>query len=177
MRAPDEDPGTDDAGDLPVRDLQAAARTGLASPTGLARAAWDPEPVDPPQVDRGLPGLPWPERSAESIRFATLSAEHWLSRRGVLREWVRLNLWAGVALLAFALLVVPPVTMLLEGTAQWSALVKTTALNVAAAAAGLPPVVIAVGAAVIAIKLLRRGWLRRRSQRRYQDGGDPYGMG
>ena len=126
MRTPDEDPGWDGAGDSPVRDLQAAARTGLAKPTGLVRAAWDPEPVDPPQIDRDLPGLPWPERSAESIRFTALSTEHWLSRRGVLREWLRLNLWVGTALLALALLVVPPVTMLLEGTAEWSELIRAT---------------------------------------------------
>ena len=42
--------------------------------------------------------LTWPERSAEVLRFTGLRIEHWLSRGGWLREWIRLNLWVAVIL-------------------------------------------------------------------------------
>ncbi len=170
---PDGDAGAEAPGG---RNLPAVRQALTPEALRLARSAWNPEPVEPPQIDRELPSLSWPERAAEALRYAALAAEHWVSRRGVLREWLRLNLWVGIALLAFALLVVPPVTMLLEGTAEWSELVKATALNVTATIAGLPPVVIAIATALVAYKLLRRNWLRRRSRGRYHDHGDPYGM-
>ena len=140
----------------------------------LIRRAWKPEPVERPAVDPELPGMPWPERCAETIRYAALRAEHWLSRQGALREWLRLTVWAGIALLAAALLVVPPVTMLLRGVAEWSGLVETTVLNVTSTAMGLPPIVIAVGSVLLAARLLGRRWQSRRSRRRYHDPDDPY---
>ena len=140
----------------------------------LIRRAWSPEPVERPAVDPELPGMPWPERCAEAIRYAALRAEHWLSRQGVLREWLRLTLWAGIALLAAALLVVPPATMLLRGVAEWSGLVESIVLNVTSTVMGLPPIVIAVGSALLAARLLGRRWHSRRGRRRYHDPDDPY---
>ena len=128
----------------------------------LVRKAWRPAPIRKPEVDRDLPDMPWPERCAEAIRYAFLVVEHWLSEQGVLREWIRLNLWVGIGLLAAALLVVPPITLLLEGVAEWSDLVETTTLNVTSTVMGLPPIVIAISTLLIVIKLLSRSWQRRR---------------
>jgi len=139
---------------------------------GYLRKIWRPRPIRRPEVDSDLPKMPWPERCAEALRYATHKVEHWLSSRGVLREWIRLNLWIGVGLLALALLVVPPVTILLEGVADWSGLLKTTALNVTAIVMGLPPIVIAAASLFIVIKLLSRSWRRRRRQHDCRD--DPY---
>ena len=130
-------------------------------------------PVERPSVDPDLPKMPWPERCAEAVRYAFLAAERWLSPQGVLREWLRLNLWVGIGLLAAALLVVPPVTMLLEGAAEWAGLVRTTAANITATVMGLPPVVIAISTALIAFKLLHRRW-RQRRPRGHRDPDDHY---
>ena len=119
--------------------------------------------------------MPWPERCAEAIRYAFLAAEHWLSRQGVLREWLRLNVLIGIALLAAALLIVPPVTLLLEGVASWAGLVETTMSSITATVLGLPPIVIAAGSLLIGAKLLSRSWQRRkRRPRGYPDHHDPY---
>ena len=78
-------------------------------------------------------------------------------------------------LLAAALLVVPPVTMLLEGVAEWAGLVESTSSNVVATVMGLPPIVIAISSVLIAAKLLSRSWQRRKRRHRgYQDPNDPY---
>lgn len=81
----------------------------------LARRMWDPAPVPKPVIDPDLDQLGWPERCAEVVRHALLSVEHWLSRGGWLREWIRLNLWLAVVLIAATVLVIPPVTALLDG--------------------------------------------------------------
>jgi hypothetical protein len=135
----------------------------------LIRKAWRPAPIEKPKIDPDLPGMPWPERCAEAIRYAFMVAEHWLSNRGVLREWIRLNLWVGVGLLVTALLIVPPVTLLLEGVADWSALIKQSVLNVTSMVMGLPPIVIAVSTLLIVIRLLSRNWQRRRQRRGHRD--------
>ena len=89
---------------------------------------------------------------------------------------LRLNLWVGIALLAAALLVVPPVTVLLRGVAEWSGLIETTVSSITATVMGLPPIVIAISSVLIGAKLLTRRWQTRRSRRRYQqhDQNDPY---
>ncbi len=165
----DADPEMPD--NLPVSDPR--SRTEESSGR-LVRRVWRPDPVDHPEVDADLPKLPWPERCAEAIRYAFLSAEHWLSPKGVLREWLRVSLWIGVSLLAAALLVVPPVTLLLEGAVEWTGLVSATASNIVATVTGLPPVVIALGSLFIGYRLLRRHLARRRQQRGYRE--DPYDM-
>lgn len=132
----------------------------------LARRVWDPTAVAKPEIS-DLDELSWPERSAEVVRHALLSVEHWLSRGGWLREWIRLNLWLSVVLLVAALLVVPAVTALLEGVRDWTGLLGATIGNINAAVASLPPIVLALATALLLIKLLQRTWLRRRPQRRH----------
>ena len=142
---------------------------------GLIHYLWKPRPIKQPTIDPALPKLPWPERCAEALRFTFLRAEHWLSRQGVLREWLRLNLWFGIALLAAAVLIVPPVTLLLEGVASWAGLVETTMSSVTATVMGLPPIVIAASSLLIGTKFLTTRWRRRkRHHRGYPDHHDPY---
>lgn len=154
--------------------------TALSSPAGggrnLSVRVWHPEPVARPEVDAALIRMPWPERAAEVIRYSTLRLERWLSPNGALREWLRLNLRVGVIALAVALLVVPPVSMLLRGGAEWSALLKSTLLNVSDTVMGMPPIVIALGALLIGGRFFQRRWLgRRRSRPAYRE-QDPYDM-
>jgi hypothetical protein len=173
-RDPDDGPDGDGLAENPGNPKR---KTGSQrSHQRVIRWVWNPEPIKSPTVDPELPKMPWPERCAEAIRYAFLRGEHWLSRQGVLREWLRINLWVGVALLAASLLVVPPVTMLLTGVAEWSGLIETTVLNVTATVLGLPPIVIAIGTLLIAARLLTRRWQARRSRRRYQnhEQNDPY---
>jgi len=56
------------------------------------RASWDPQPIEPPQVDPELPNLPAVERISETIKYNVLCVEYSLSSGGGLRAWVKLNL-------------------------------------------------------------------------------------
>jgi hypothetical protein len=181
MQTPENDPLFDGDRDEDQLPANPSRRSGEEEPKRfqleLIRQAWKPQPIERPKIDPDLPKMPWPERCAEVIRYAFLGAEHWVSRHGVLREWLRINLWVGVCLLAAALLVVPPVTMLLEGVAEWAGLVENIVSSIVATVMGLPPIVIAISSVLILAKVLSRQWQRRRSRRRYQhqDPNDPYG--
>ena len=131
----------------------------------FARRVWDPAPVAKPVIDPDLDQLSWPERCAEVVRHTLLSIEHWLSRGGWLREWIRLNLWLGVVLLVAALLIVPPVTALLEGFRDWTALVSAAVGNVNTAISALPSIVLALATAFLVVKLIQRYRPKRRPQR------------
>lgn len=155
-------PGSPDEGpDLPGRSLRPVS--------GIARRIWDPTPVPKPQIVPDLEHLGWPERSAEVLRHALLSVEHWLSRGGWLREWIRLNLWLGVVLIVAALMVVPPVTALLEGVRDWTGLVSATVGNINVAVATLPPIVLALATGFVAVKLILRYRAGRRQRRHPYD--------
>lgn len=143
--------------------------------SGLALRVWDPKPVPEPRVDPDLPELPWPARSAEVIRYGLARAEHWLSPGGLLREWLRLNLWGALVLSAAAVLVVPAVTAVLKGAVTWSALGADIVANVTSAALKLPPVVLAAACLWLGYRLLRRHWPRRRPEgRQRQEGFEQY---
>ena len=135
----------------------------------LARRVWNPAPVPKPVIIADLERLPWPERSAEVVRHALLSAEHWLSSGGWLRQWIRLNLWLAVVLIVAALLVVPPVTALLEGVRDWTGLLSATVGNISVAVTTLPPIVLAIATGFLVLKLIQRHRVRRRPPHR-----DPY---
>ena len=148
-----------------------AASPGNALRRGMM-IIWRPEPLRLPSVPRELPRLGWPERCAESLRFALLGAEHWLSSGGLLREWIRLKLRVAVCLLAAAVLVVPPATFILESTAEWAALLASTARNLSGTILGLPPVIVALSSFYLLARFLHRRVVRNR---RYQrDPHDPY---
>ena len=128
---------------------------------------WDPAPVAKPMIDPDLYQLSGPERCAEVVRHALLSIEHWLSQGGWLREWIRLNLWLAVVLIAATVLVIPPVTALLEGVRDWTALVSATVGNVNTAVATLPSIVLALATGFLVVKLIQRHRAKRRPPRHH----------
>ncbi len=126
------------------------------------RRLWSPRPVSEPSIDPAFRCLGWWERSAEIIRFTLLRLEHWLSREGNLREWVRLNLWTAVVLAAAAVLVVPPLTAVLEGAAEFTGIFGRIVGNMTETALKLPPVVLGIATLVLVSRLLLRHWRGRR---------------
>jgi hypothetical protein len=141
----------------------------------LARRVWSPTPIPRPTILPDLHQLSWPERTAEVLRFTGLRLEHWLSRGGWLREWLRFNLWIAVILTVVAILVIPPVTAILEGARDWTGLVSATIGNINAAVTKLPPIVLAIATAFLLIKFLQRRLLgRQQDQRSRRDDNDGY---
>lgn len=136
---------------------------------------WDPAPIDPPTVDPNLQDLPWPSRSAEVLRYSILSVEHWLSQGGSLREFIRLNLWFGVILTVAAVLIVPPVTMVLEGAARWSELLSAIIGNIASIFIKLPPIIIGIATAFFIVRWLGQQSSKAHSRHdRHHSGFDDY---
>jgi len=133
---------------------------------------WNPVPVPRPKIAANLGDLSWPERSSEAICFTLLSVEHWLSRSGFLREWLRLNLWLAVILTLTAVLLVPPLTALLAGAAEWTSLGGSVVDNIHAAVLKLPPIVLAIASVLLAAAILQRHWNQRRRGGRFRE--DPY---
>ena len=175
MRDPEfDDEGDDDFGE-PKRELAEARPAPLS--TRLARNLWKPEPVPEPDIDPDLVDLPWPERSAEVTRHFVLCIERWLSPSGWLREWVRLNIRIAVAFGATSLLVVPTVSALLAGAADWTSLIADAVGNTVGAAMKLPPVILGAVALVVLIRWLRSRRLIGRERRRqaYREDYDGYG--
>jgi hypothetical protein len=91
---------------------------------------WHPEPIPPPFVDPDLEKLSGVERSAEVVRYSILSLEFWLSPKGWLREWLRLNWKLGLVLLIPVLLVVPIITFALGQFCIWAALIAATTSSI-----------------------------------------------
>lgn len=81
---------------------------------------WNPQPIEPPQVDPELPKLNSLQRTAESFRYTILSIEWWLSPNGRLRAWLKLNGQLGSILVIPAVLVVPLVTLILWQVWAWT---------------------------------------------------------
>lgn len=132
----------------------------------MGRRVWNPKPVPKPSIPADLEKLSWPERSAEVVCHAILSAERWVSGGGWLREWIRLNLWVGIFLLVATLVVVPLVTALLQGVRDWTSLLGGTVANINVAVATLPPIVLAIATGFLVVKLIQRQRANRRPQRR-----------
>ncbi|MGJ8644704.1 MAG: hypothetical protein ACSHX9_14955 [Luteolibacter sp.] len=138
------------------------------SVVSLARRAWDPTPIPKPRIIMGLEHMCWAERSAAVVGHALLSLEYWLSQGGWLREWIRLNLWIAVVLIVAAVLLIPPITAVLEGVRDWTELLSATVGNINATVSMLPPIVLALATAFVAVKLILRYRSNRRPQRRQE---------
>lgn len=136
---------------------------------GLIPPLWNPIPVPPPAIAMNLGELAWPERSSEVICFTLLSVEHWLSRSGFLREWLRVNLWLAVILTLTAVLLVPPLTALLAGAAEWTSLGGSVVDNIHDAVLKLPPIVLAIASVLLAAAILQRHWNQRRRGGRFRE--------
>lgn len=135
----------------------------------MTRYLWSPSPIQSPQIDPDLHVLSWPERTAEVIAFTFLSIEYWVSKGGVLREWLRLNLWIAVILTLVSVLLVPPITALLEAGVEWTALGGRVVGNITDTVLKLPPIVLAIATLLIVAKIIQRQWLKRRRPRGHRD--------
>ena len=80
-------------------------------------------------MDRRLAKLSTIERVAEVVRYSILRTERWLSPRGHLREWLRINILAALVIGISALFVVPILTYLLGQFATWMAFLAEAARN------------------------------------------------
>ena len=114
---PPNDPGigTPDAGKPPKAEL----------------VAWDPRPLERPIVQPDLVRMGSIERSAEVIRYSIHRAEFWISPRGGLREWFRLNLWIAVVLAIPAIVIAPIASYLLTQVAAGTGQLAHIAQNLA----------------------------------------------
>ena len=133
--------------------------------TRLARYVWGPTPVCKPVISSDLEQLSWPERSVAVVSYALLSLEYWLSRGGLIREWVRLNLRLAVVFIIAALLVIPPVTAILEGVRDWTRLLGVTMANINLAITKVPPIILALATVYLVVRLIQRHRFSRRHSR------------
>jgi hypothetical protein len=152
-------------------DQSSADQPGIVGPParrmlGLARRVWNPAPIPKPVIPTDLGHLDWPERTAEVVVHSILSVEFWLSSGGWVREYIRLSIWIAVVLLVAAVLVIPPVTAVLEGIRDWTALLSTTVANISTTVSKLPPIVLALATVFLVVKLIQRQWFSRRPPKR-----------
>ena len=91
------------------------------------KQSWKPAPIDPPTVDPDLQHLHPLTRSAESIRYSILRIEWWISKGGVVREWLRHNTHLAAWLIIPAVLVVPVVTFIVWQVAKWLSVLTSIA--------------------------------------------------
>ena len=168
---PDDEPSSADNTNLPSSPGRQVWRL-----SSLVSRFWNPVPIPRPEIDVELASMSWPERTAEVICFTLLSIEHWLSQGGLLREWIRLNLWLAVILSVAAVLVVPPVTAVLEGASEWTAIVAAIIGNITEACLKLPPIVLALATLFLVVKAGQRWWRRRQLDQRHRqtEGFDQY---
>lgn len=134
--------------------------------SSVLRQVWDPQVLPKPEIDPELHQLDWPERCAEVLRYTLLELEHWLSHKGILREWIRLNLYLAVILSVGALMVIPPLTAVMEGVSDFSILLDSIVENIMNAALKLPPVVIGLATLFLLVYCLIRFWRIRRGRGR-----------
>jgi len=92
---------------------------------------WEPSQIEEPRVDPDLNHLNQVQRSAEVLRYSILRTEYWISPRGTLREWLRLNVAIAIVLGIPSLLIVPVVTYLINKFVTWSDLLVRIATNLA----------------------------------------------
>lgn len=122
-------PDHEDWGEESVTYSEPRPHNWVANVRRIWRRHWQPEEIEPPAVDPELPCLTAAERSAEVMRYAVLKAEHWLSPKGLLREWLRFNARVAIALAVPALLVAPLVTFALGQFNAWALLLAQTTSN------------------------------------------------
>ena len=112
------------------------------------KLSWRPMHLLQPSVDPLFPRMGILERTAESLRYCLLKAEHWLSPGGFLREWLRNNSKVAVLLGIPVLLVMPVLLLLFTQIVSFSTLLMMIAKNIAMA-------VMALLAALVALLILR----------------------
>jgi hypothetical protein len=91
----------------------------LKSIDSFIRRHWQPKEIPPPEVDPDLEDLDGVQRAGEVLRYSILSFEWWLSPKGTLREWLRLNTRGFAWLLIPAILILPIVGYYLGELYWW----------------------------------------------------------
>jgi len=114
-------------------------------------AIWNPKLIQPPKADPELPRLSAVLRTAEVLRYCIRRVEYWLSPRGGLREWFRLNVWLAIALLIPALLVAPIASYLISEIAQGSGMLAEIAGNLSQLPASLRTFVLVTLGAILVV--------------------------
>ncbi len=88
-----------------------------------------PQPLPPYALPSRLDALPLLIRVAEVLCWAFNVLERVLSPSGRLRSWILLNLLVALGIAIPALTVVPAITLVFEGVAQWAELLTRIAFN------------------------------------------------
>jgi len=110
-----------------------------------------------PRIDPELIHLGAIERTAETLRYSALRAEHWLSPNGLLREWLRRILQLAVAVVVPVLVFAPVITALLKRMAAWSADAVIVAQNLSQI-----PLKLSSGVVISVVGYLLLRWLMRK---------------
>jgi hypothetical protein len=110
-----------------------------------------------PGIDPELTRLGAIERTAETLRYSALRAEHWLSPTGLLREWLRRILQLAVAVVVPVLVFAPVITALLKRLAAWSADAVIVAQNLSQI-----PLKLSSGVMISVVGYLLLRWLMRK---------------
>lgn len=108
------------------------------------RKLWKQEPVTPPTSDLELTPDSWVERGAEVIGWHLSRCEYWLSNSGWLRAWFRLNLFLSIVLTTAGVLLLPPVTYVLEQLATSSHWFASIFGDLMGLISRVPPAIISV---------------------------------
>ena len=120
------------------------------------RRLWKQEPLDRPTANLELTPDSWVERGAEVVGWWIARLEFWLSESGWLRAWLRFNLIVSIVLASAGLLLLPPVTRVLEQIARSSHWLGEILGDVFALITGLPPVAITLGVLYLGYLAYRR---------------------
>lgn len=142
---------------MPVGDhsgVPAPRRVG--SLVAALRAAAQPVPLEQPRVDPDLTTLSPIVRSAEVIRYSARRLEYWLSPRGELRCWFKLNVLVGLLLAIPVVVVAPIVTLFLLTMATWSEYLLATVVNMLLALLAIVGIVAILTGALFLFRLLKR---------------------
>ena len=77
------------------------------------------QPLQPPAIDPHLEELNAVVRSTECLRHFILSIEFWISPRGQLRQWMKLNVCLAAFLLIPAVVLMPIISLVLHEVDGW----------------------------------------------------------
>ncbi len=128
---------------------------------------WKQERIERPTPDLELTPDSWMERGAEVVGWWIARLEFWLSESGWLRAWLRFNLIVSIVLASAGVLLLPPVTRVLEQLARSSHWLGDILSEVFRLVTGLPPVVISLGVVYLGFVVYRRIRRKRLPQRGY----------
>ena len=85
------------------------------------------KPICKPVVNTQLDRMSGLQRSTESLRYAVLSIDHWISPEGNVREWLRKNVRLSTALIIPTVTAFPVVTVALWELEAWVKALTTIA--------------------------------------------------